>query len=107
MGIDKKKEIKMTNIIHDVAKNKNQYAIKQQSLIKEEYTKQTLQGLYDRMYKELQNNKRDIQTYKDLNIRYNRNFEKERLNETGIKENVNKIYNKGHSQEIVTFYFVY
>jgi len=94
INIDKKKSIMLKAKKEGVELFKSQYKIKKHNLIKEDYTRNTLRNMYNRMTMELHEMKKKVLVYKEENKVCVRNLDKERINETDIKEIVNKLYNK-------------
>jgi len=94
INIDKKKSIMLNAKKEGLELYKSQYKIKKHNLIKEDYTRNTLLGLFNRMTSELHEMKKEVLVYKEENTRCVRNLDKEEKKETDIKEFVNKIYNK-------------
>jgi len=103
--MDKRQEVKVQKLNMGLLKTKSLFEIKKNAFLQEEYTRSTLQGMYNNMQSELQKTKKEIITFVELNKRSAIFLDKERLNNTGIKETVNKIHNKMTTQDKV-FIFI-
>ena len=78
-----------------------QIEIRNDCLIKEKYSRSTLQSLYERLQKDLTSIKKEIVVVEDENMKIGKLTEKERLKETAIKEIVNQLHVKAKKLEKV------
>ncbi len=99
--IDKERSRKLEELNNDVDYNRGQIQIKKHNLVQEEYTRTTLLALQDRMSSDLIRITKEVQYYKEIKTRVVKKFAKMKIDETGIKERVNQLYNREMLQEKV------
>ena len=81
-----------------------QIEIRNDSLLKEKYSKSTLLGMYEKLLGDITSLKKSLYTYENENTKIAKLIEKEKLEETAIKEKVNQFHNKARKIEIVHLY---
>ncbi len=100
--IDKKNKSKVTESLSSNDTMQQQIEVKKNLLLKEQYSRQTLQGLHHHMISEIQATQKEINLMDTENKKFNKYIEKERINETVIKERVNSLYSKAKRIENVS-----
>ena len=74
--IDKKINVKVNEAINSNENMKGQFEIKKNNLFKEQYTKQTLQGLFSRLNSEITTIQKEINGFEQENVKLNKHVEK-------------------------------
>lgn len=99
--IDKKINSRKFELVSDVDNCRSEIEIRRQSKDQEEYTKETLVNLLQRLKDDVEMIKKQVAKFEVENEKANKKLVKEKFNQTEIKEKVNQIYSKERRTEIV------
>lgn len=99
--MDKITQNKATDIIQTNEIQVKQLEIRRSYLIKEKYSKQTLSGLAIRLQQEIMELQKERNAMHYDNVKMYKLVEKEKINETAIKEKANQIYSKARKFDTV------
>lgn len=101
--LDKKNSSKIQESVEKNDTNRIQLEIRKNNLIKEQYSKQTLLGLLERLNSEIIGIQKDINSLDSENLKLQKFYEKERINDNLIKEKCNQLFNKAKKFEKVKY----
>ncbi len=102
--IDIKKQNKLNDVIQSNESLRKQIEIRKTNLLKEQYSKNTLQGLYERLQSDIIIIQKEI-NYLDIdNGKLVKLIEKEKINETSVKERVNQLFSKAKKIDKVSYF---
>ena len=99
--IDRKIINRKKELIGDCEVYQSQIEIQKQSLIQEQFTRDTLLIMLEKTKSDINKIKKEVTFYEFENGKVNKFYEKEKFIQTSIKEKVNNLYSKEKKMELV------